>query len=156
MRYLDTTTAIGGLEGFGFENGSYPIRVQQFESVSEALAVIGKCSEEDVAVEAPEGALSAILGVVNAAQEQNGKQGGKEKIRKAMAEGDADAVQTEVADQQARSEKYLIGAPRGGGQGGLTKTRAGNFGKALKDVMPLEEMKALAAKHGLDVDELFG
>ena len=60
MRTLDTTTAIAELSEFGFEGGKYPISVQQFDSVSEALALIGKTDEDNVNVEASQGALDAV------------------------------------------------------------------------------------------------
>lgn len=159
MRYLDTTTAISELSGFGYEGGKYPIRVQQFDSCSEAFSKIGKCGEGDVMVEAPESALTAVLGVVNAAQAQGGKQGGKETIRAAIT-GDLKEGQDrqEVVDQAVeahvkRAEGYVIGAPRGA-QGGVTKTKAGNVGKALLAKLGPEALEALAAEHGLDMGDL--
>lgn len=159
MQFLETTTAVSELEDFGYEDGKYPIRVQTFESVSEALALIGKIKEEDVMVEASEGALSAVLGVINAAQAQGGKQGGKETIRAAvngeLKEGQdrQEAVDAAVAAHVKRAEGYVIGAPRGS-TGGVTKTRAGNVGKALLEKLGPEALQALAAEHGLDLADL--
>ncbi len=159
MRTKTTTTRIAGLADFGYENDSYPITVQEFESVTEGLAAIGKCSEADIAVEAPEGALAAVLGVINAAQEQGGKQGGKETIRAAMTgdlEEGADRQETvdeAISSHQTRCAKYVIGAPRGA-QGGVTKTKASNVGKALLAKLGPEALEALAAEHGLDMDDL--
>ena len=152
MRYIDTTTSAGGLEAFGYENGSFPIRASVPDSVSEALAVIGKCSENDVAVEAPQGALDAVLTVIVAAWEQNAKQGGKSKIHAAMAEGDQDGVDAAVTAHQKRSEEYVMGAARGGAVGGVTKTKAGNVGKGLLAKLGPEALLALAAEHGIDLD----
>lgn len=116
----------------------YPITFQQFDNLAEALEEIG--SEENV------------LGVINAAQEQGAKQGGKEEVRKAISEHGTDSPEATAAveDHQTRAAKYKIGAPRGGGPGGMTKTSAGNVGKALLEALGAEQLKALAAEAGVD------
>ena len=160
MRTIDITTQIGGLEDFGFEGGAYPLTIQQFDNVSEMIAKIGKVDEAEVAVEAPQGALDAILGVGNAAQKQGASQGGKEVIRDVMSrdlkEGEDrdELVAAAVAAHQASRAGYIIGAPRGGGSGGVTKTKASNIGKALLEKLGGEKLDALAAKFGLSEDDL--
>ncbi len=153
MQYVDTTTAITGLAEFGYENNSYPIRANVPSSLSEALAVIGKCDEGEVTVEAPEGAISSVLSIVCAAWEQNAKQGGKEKIRKVMGEGSQEKVDAEVKAHQTRAESYVPGAARGGVAGGVTKTKAGNVGKGLLAKLGPEALMALAAEHGLTEED---
>jgi len=153
MFYKDCITNIGGLDAFGYENGQYPIQVCLPSDLPEAMAKIGKCDPEDVVVDAPASAQEAVLKTLWAAWEQNGKQGGKELIRKAMASGDQAEVDKEVAAHQARAPKYVMGAPRGS-IGGVTKTKAGNVGKAFLDKMGPEALLALAKEHGIDPDDL--
>lgn len=125
------------------EGVAYPVSFLQFDSLAEALEEIG--SEQDV------------LGVINAAQEQGAKQGGKEDVRKAIKEHGADSPEAieAVTSHQKRAAKYVIGAPRGGGPGGMTKTKASDIGKALLESLGAEALKALAAEQGID-PELLG
>ena len=152
-------TGIGRLEAYGYENGQYPVTVQQFQSVGEALSQIGKCSEDEVVIEAPEGALTSVLAIINGAQDQGGKQGGKETIRAAMSrelgEGEERqaVVEGAVKAHQKRAAQYIIGAPRGA-QGGVTKTRSANIGRALLEKLGGAELEKLAAEAGLDLTEL--
>ena len=152
MKTLETVTSIGGLEAFGYENGSYAVQVTAPDTLREAIAVIGKCSEDDVSIDAPEGAQSAVLSALVAAWSQNAKQGGKEKLRKAILEGDQDGVDKAVAELQESAYTYKMGASRGSAPGGVTKTKAGNVGKGLLDKLGPEALLALAAEHGIDLD----
>ena len=156
MRQVTRNTKVGELE--------YPISFNRFDTLAEALAKIGKTSEEEVEIEAPQGALEAVLGVVNAAQEQGAKQGGKEMIRDAIEKAGADEdydgdpfehpqVQEAVEKHQKRAAEYVIGAPRGE-TGGLTKTKAREIGARLRDRLGDEELLKLAAEKGIDPAEL--
>lgn len=139
------------------EGVAYPITFQVFDSLEEALAEIGGASESDIVIEAPQGARDSVLGVINAAQEQGAKQGGKEDVRKAVREHGADSPEAveAVTSHQKRAAKYVIGAPRGSGPGGMTKTKAGDVGKALLETLGAEALKALAVEQGID-PELLG
>ena len=154
MHSKDCTTATDGLAPFGYDNGSYPVQVMLPDGLAEALAKIGKCDVDEIIIEAPQGAQDAVTGVVCASWEQNAKQGKKDTIRKAIAEGDQDKVDAAVASHQEWALTYVPGAPRGGAVGGVTKTKAGNVGKALLAKMGAEALKALAAEHGIDPDDL--
>ena len=150
----DCTTKVEGLASFGYENSNYPVQVFLPSSLPEALAKIGRCGEDEVVIEAPQGAQDAVLGVICAAWEQNAKQGSKEEIRKAIATGEQEAVDEAIAKHQERAPKYVMGAPRGGAVGGVTKTKAGNVGKELLAKLGAEGLKALAQEHGIDPDDL--
>jgi hypothetical protein len=160
MHTIDITTQVGGLEAFGYEDGKYPLRVQQADSCSEAFAKSGKCDEDEVIIEAPQGVLDTMLGIYNAAQKQGASQGGKEKIRDAMTrklkEGEdrQAVVDAAVTIHQTGREEYWIGAPRGGAVGGVTKTKAGNIGKALLERLGGEKLEAMAAEFGIDPEDL--
>lgn len=158
MREITRNTKVGGLE--------YPITFRVFDSLTEAFAQIGNAPEADVAVDAPTGAQEAVLGVINAAQEQGAKQGGKEVIRDAAEEAEfsldeeglaladcPEPVQEAVAGHQARAAKYVIGAPRGE-RGGMTKTKAREVGAKLREKLGDEALLALAREHGIDPAEL--
>ena len=150
----DCTTKVEGLAEFGYENSYYPVQVFLPASLPEALAKIGHCSEDEVVIEAPQGALDAVTAVICAAWEQNAKQGSKEEIRKAIATGEQEKVDEAIAKHQERSPKYVMGAPRGGAVGGVTKTRAGSGGKALLEKLGPEGLKAVLAEHGISMDDL--
>ena len=150
----DCTTAIAGLAEFGYENNTYPVQVFLPEDLPEALAKIGRCDVREIEVEAPQGALEAVTAVINAAWEQNAKQGSKEEIRKAIATGEQEKVDEAIAKHQERAPKYIMGAPRGGATGGVTKTRAGSGGKALLEKLGAEGLKAVLAEHGISMDDL--
>ena len=154
MRTKDCTTKIDGLAEFGFENSTYPVQVNLPEDLPEALARIGRCDVGDVVIEAPQGALEAVTAVICAAWEQNAKQGDKESIRKAILTGEQETVDEAVRKHQERAPKYVMGAPRGGAEGGVTKTRAGSGGKALLDKLGAEGLKAVLAEHGISLDDL--
>ena len=154
MHIVECTTATDGLSPFGYENGSYPIQVNVPDTLAEGLAKIGKCSEDEIVIEAPEGAQAAVLGVVTASWTQNAKQGKKGTLRDAIAEGDQEKVDKAVADHQVWALGYVPGAPRGSAVGGVTKTRAGNFGKKLLEKYGAEKLKAIAMEHGIDPDDL--
>ena len=149
MHTVDKETVAAGV--------SYPISFQQFDGLEEAVAAIGNCTADEVVIEAPQGAKDSALGVINAAQEQGAKQGGKEDVRKAVEKNGADSPEAaeSVASHQKRAAKYVIGAPRGSGPGGMTKTKAGDLGKALLESLGAEALKALAAEQGID-PELLG
>ena len=150
----DCTTAIEGLAEFGYENNTYPVQVFLPSDLAEALARIGHCDSDEVVIEAPEGAQAAVLGVIRAAWEQNAKQGSKEEIRKAIATGEQEKVDEAIAKHQDKAPKYVMGAPRGGAVGGVTKTRAGSGGKALLEKLGPEGLKAVLAEHGISMEDL--
>lgn len=154
MHIVECTTATDGLSPFGYENGAYPVQVNAPDTLGEALARIGKCHEDEIVIEAPEGALQAVLGVVTASWLQNAKQGKKDTIRKAILEGDQDKVDAAVALHQEWALGYVPGAPRGSAVGGVTKTRAGDIGKKLLEKYGPEKLKAIAMEHGIDPDDL--
>ena len=147
MRSVSTTTEVSGHE--------YPITYLEFDSVPEALAKIGNVKEEEIAVEAPPGALQAVLSVINAAQKQGATQGGKELPRKAGEEHgfDSEEYRKAVEAHQQRAAKYVIGAGRGP-QGGVTKTKARELGAKLRERLGDEALLALAREHGIDPAEL--
>ena len=156
---ISVTTRVGELEAFGYENGSYPVQVIQWDNVTEAMAAIGRVDESEIAVEAPQGVLDTVCGNLCAKQKQDATQSGKEKIRDActrvLKEGEDrdEVVRVAVTEQQARTAKFIMGASRGG-TGGMTKTKAGNVGKALLAKLGDEAIAAMCAEHGLDVSDL--
>ncbi len=130
MHTVEKTTKAGEVE--------YTVSFNQFDGLPEALEKIGD--------------EAAVLGVINAAQEQGAKQGGKEEVRSAIREFglESDEVAASVATHQSRSAAYVIGAPRGSA-GGITKTRSREFGAALRDKLSDEQMLALAEEYGVDL-----
>ena len=150
----ECTTAIAWLAEFGYENNTYPVQVNLPSDLPEALAKIGHCDVGEIVIEAPTGALEAVTAVICAAWEQNAKQGSKEEIRKAILTGEQENVDAAIAKHQERAPSYVMGAPRGGAEGGVTKTRAGSGGKALLDKLGAEGLKAVLAEHGISLDDL--
>jgi len=159
MRYLDCTTKVGGLEDFGYPEGKYPVRVQQWETLEENIAASGKCDVGEIIIEAPQGAKETANGRLNAAQKQAATQGGKGSIREAMTRDLKDGEdRQEIVDEAVEAhkvsvEKIIQGAPRGSA-GGITKTKAANLGKALKEKLGDEALAAMAAEYGLDISDL--
>jgi len=103
----------------------YKVEVQQFDSLDEF---------SDLCETRGESPDDALLGILNAAQEQNAKQGNKEAVRKALREADGDAsaepVQEAIVAHQTASAAYLIGKPRGP-VGGVKKADRTDIGTAV-------------------------
>ncbi len=129
----------------------YEISFQIFESLEEALAQIGGVDVSEIAIEAPDAAKNATRDVVNSAQEQGAKQGGKEEVRKATRTSGAGSAEEDAAvdKHQKRAVEYVIGAPRGS-TGGLTKTAAREIGVKLASIDE-EKLLALAAEMGVEL-----
>lgn len=132
MREVTKTTKAGEVE--------YPVTFQVFETFEELL-------------ERSRGGEDQILQIVNAAQEQGAKQGGKEEVRKAIREygADSDEVAEAVGKHQERAAQYVIGAPRGSAGREITKTKAREFGAALWESLSDEEIAALAEEKGIEL-----
>lgn len=146
---------------------SYPVTFKAFDSLEEILERLSREGKD------PE---ETLVQIVNAAQEQGAKQGGKEEIRNAIEEhGPLAVVEVEndkgetvervaplddqpeeiraaVQSHQERAEKYVIGAPRGS-TGGVTKTKARELGAALREKLGEEGLLALAREQGIDPSE---
>ncbi|MCP4902641.1 MAG: hypothetical protein GY906_37225 [bacterium] len=128
--------------GSGETKRSYTVDVLQFESL------------DDYAKHLPEGkdANEAILQILNAANEQNAKQGMKEGVRSAMNDpekGDEE-VEKAIADHQAWAPEYVVAGATRGRIAGVTKTAAGEVGKKLLEADP-EQLKALAEQLGVEL-----
>lgn len=63
------------------------------------------------------------------------------------------AVITEVVDARETARNYVIGRPRGSGDG-LTKTASREIGAQLRDRMGDDELASLAEEHGIDIEDL--
>jgi hypothetical protein len=136
MREVIITTKSGKLE--------YPVTVLQFESLGEAYETwTGKGLDAE----------AVNLGTVNAAQEQNAKQGGKGDVRKQQALGFADdspEVAEAVEKAQAYSIGYVLGSPRGGTlASGQTRTEAREMGVSIASNATPEQLAEINAILGL-------
>lgn len=133
---VTTSTARGAVE--------YDLTIPLFESVDEAGEVWAKSGDNPDEV---------LLSILNAAQEQNAKQGAKDGVRKAAEEygPESDEVQEAIAAHQESALAYRIGAARGGALGGgMTKTEAREKGAKIAAAgdEAAAELEALLAKYG--------
>lgn len=154
MHTVDCTTRIAGLASFNYENDSYPVTVTVPDTLAEALAVIGKCDQGEVSIDAPEGAQVALLGFIHSSWVQNGKQGDKESIRKAIAEGDQDKVDEAIRNHQEKAIGYRPNSVRAQAPLGVTKTKAAKVGQEILKRMGPEALLAMAIEQGIDPDKL--
>jgi hypothetical protein len=135
----------------------YTLTIQQFSGPDELFAKYAKEGDTDF-VSVPRSAAETVTRIVNAAQEQGGKQGGKDAVRKAVATGEQAKIDEAIATHQKGAAGYVIGAPRGGRTSGpISKKKAADFGTAYAEKMkskgaPLsqQEQKDLMAEYGLD------
>ncbi len=143
MRTITKTTKAGELE--------YSISFQVFDTLEESLAEVGQVDISEIKIDAPDSAKNDTRDVVNAAQEQGAKQGGKEDVRKATRKFGSNSAEEAAAVEkhQKRAAEYIIGAPRGS-TGGLTKTKAREIGVKLAQVDE-EKLLALAAEMGVEL-----
>ena len=134
MQRRTITTKAGGFE--------YEVSFQAFESLEEAQGVWAAKGDNPDEV---------LLGILNAAQEQNAKQGGKSGVLKVIRDkGDAEAVTAAVGGAQAYAAGYIIGSPRGGTlTSGITKTAAKDMGVKLASQLGAEELAEILAEHGI-------
>lgn len=136
MLSVTITTKAGGFE--------YPVTFQAFESLTEAREIWAAKGENPDDVE---------LGILNASQEQNAKQGGKSAVLKPLKAGH-DADSPEVADGVALAQKYaasyIIGSPRGGTlRSGLTKTQSRDMGVEISEVATPEQVEEIRRMLGI-------
>jgi len=98
-----------------------------------------------------------ILAILNASNEQGGKQGGKGEVRKAIEEGGD--VEAAIASHQDQARQFMQGAPRGGGgarhETGLTKKQREDLGTAVV-MHQIETGKAPTAAQMRDICEGLG
>lgn len=136
MRDKTVTTKAGDFE--------YPITVRQFESLDEA---------RDVWAAKGENPDDVLLGILNAAQEQNGKQGGKNIVRKAQHKGhdtDSPEFAEAITSAQKYAAGYVIGSPRGGTlRSGQTKTQAKEWGVNVQQNASPEQLAEIMEMLGL-------
>lgn len=136
------TTVAQGLE--------YEVTLNIFESVDEAKSIWASKGLNPDEVE---------LGIINGAQDQNAKQGGKAGVVKALKAGhdsDSEEVATAIDAAQAYAAGYVIGAPRGGTlASGMSKTQAKDMGVSLgsRESIGQEELAELLKAHGITVTD---
>ena len=138
MLQKTVTTKAGELE--------YEVTFNAFASVDEAESIWA-----DKGLNPGE----VVLAIINSAQEQNAKQGGKAPVLKALKADDAEALATAIQSAQEYAAGYVIGAPRGGTlASGMTKTQAKDLGVALgsRDSIGQKELAELLEAHGISVD----
>lgn len=95
----------------------------------------------------------ALMDVVNSQQNQGLMQTKKAPVRDALKEtGDVDSpeVAAAIADHQEWAPSYVISGGSRGRIAGVTKTAAGEVGKALLEADP-EQLKALAESLGISL-----
>lgn len=148
MKYVEheTSTTVNG------EEYKWNVPVPVFDSVEEFIASLGEAGRED--------AEQGLTDLVNSYVRGSVLQGGKAPVRKAL-EGPEDGYDTADEAQEAfdaaveghRSwaEDFVPFAGARGRIAGVTKTQAGEVGKALLKANP-EQLKALASELGLDLD----
>lgn len=106
----------------------YSVDVLQAESLQAWL---------DFYAEQGKNAEEVINKILNADNEQGGKQTGKEAVRKVIAEHgpDSDEAKAAITTHQDNARQFIQGAPRGGGgkkhESGLTQKQREAFGGAV-------------------------
>lgn len=112
MRTKSTTTKAAGHE--------YEISYQEFESLAEVLETV-------------DGGEATALAIINAAQRQNAMQGAKATVVAAVEDEDAteESIAEAVEAHRKSAAGYVIGKPRGGGTGGVTKKVKGTLGDRI-------------------------
>jgi hypothetical protein len=131
------TTEVSGIE--------YPVRVQLYDSVTEALEELGE---------------DGVLNVVNAKRKQDSVQGPKGAVRKVIEAGhgaDSPELAEAIREAQEATLNYRFGRGGGGGRaGGPTKKAQAEFGQAVTAAMATKggalsakELAELAAEYGV-------
>jgi len=139
MELITQSTSIGS----GDDKFTYPVKFRKFADEEEyGAALLEKNPDADVS--------KAVTEIINAAQEQGAKQTKKGDVREALKSGDEKKVAEAVKNHQEWSETYVISGATRGRIAGVTKTAAGDVGKALLEADP-EQLKALAEQLGVSL-----
>jgi hypothetical protein len=139
MELVTNSTSIGS----GEDKFTYDVKFLKFANQEEyAAALLEKNPDADVD--------KAITEILNAAQEQGAKQTKKGDVREALKSGDEEKVAEAVKAHQEWAETYVISGATRGRIAGVTKTAAGDVGKALLEADP-DQLKALADQLGIEL-----
>ena len=139
MELITNNTSIGS----GEDKFTYEVEFLKFANPQEYAAALLEINP-DADVD------SAITEIINAAQEQGAKQTKKGDVREALKTGDEAKVAEAVGAHQTWSKTYVISGATRGRIAGVTKTAAGDVGKALLEADP-DQLKALADQLGIDI-----
>lgn len=140
MELITQNTSIGS----GDDKFTYPVSFLKFANAAEyGEALLEKNPDADVD--------KAITEIINASQEQGAKQTKKGEVREALKTGDEEKIDEAVKGHQEWSQTYVISGATRGRIAGVTKTAAGDVGKALLEADP-EQLKELAAQLGIELD----
>ena len=118
---------------------TYTVECQRFTSLEDYYS----------SLPADKDGAQCALEISNAQNEQGAKQGKKEAVRDAIAKGDDKATKEAVKAHKEWAAGYVISGSTGR-VGGITKTKAGEVGKALLNTDP-EKLKAIAAELGVEL-----
>ncbi len=138
MRYVDHETSTGS----GDSKVTWTVAVKEYESSAEYLADVTDAGRED--------SEDALTELINASMRGSTLQGGKAPVKAAISDGDAKGIKEAIKGHQDWAKEFVPYAGARGRIAGVTKTAAGDVGKALLKADP-EQLKKLAEDLGIEL-----
>lgn len=146
MKEVELTTTVGA-DGHEVE---FSVTTVNWDDPEEYYASLREIKPEIT----DEECIRSLMDVVNSQQNQGAMQTKKSPIRDAIREEggvDGPKVAEAIKDAQDWAPTYVVSGGARGRIAGVTKTKAGEVGKALLEADP-EQLKALAAQMGINLD----